>query len=55
MRIGLAIMIPAVMTLTVAGSSLAGTATPVAATHISRVNLLADGSGSSTSGIMYHW
>jgi hypothetical protein len=54
MRIGLAIVIPAVLTLTVAGSTLAGTAAPAAAAHISTAHLLADGSGSAVSGVYYH-
>jgi hypothetical protein len=41
MRIGRAIIIPAILTLGVAGSSLAVTATPMAAAHTSNVHVVA--------------
>jgi hypothetical protein len=43
MRIGRAVIIPAILTLGVAGSSLAATAIPVAAAHVSNVHVLASG------------
>jgi hypothetical protein len=44
MRIGRAILIPAILTLSVAGSTLAATATPAAAgPHVSNVHVLAQG------------
>jgi hypothetical protein len=41
MRIGRAIIIPAILTLGVAGASLAVTATPMAAAHTSTVHVVA--------------
>ncbi len=54
MRIGLAIIIPAVVTLTVAGSSLAGTAALPSAAHIGTAHLLAQGAAPVVSGVYYH-
>jgi len=43
MRIGRAIVIPAILTLGVAGSALVGTATTTAAVHASNVHVVAQG------------
>lgn len=53
MRIGRVIVIPAILMLGVAGSSLAGTATPAAAVHMSNIHVLAQGPGGSPD-IMCH-
>jgi hypothetical protein len=53
MRIGRAIIIPAILTLGVAGWSLASTAAPVAAVHMSNVHVVAL-STSPDSGIYLH-
>jgi hypothetical protein len=55
MRIGRAIVIPALFTLAMAGYSLAGTAAPAAAAaHISSVHVLATGAAPALSGVFYH-
>lgn len=54
MRIGRVIIFPAVLMLTVAGSSLAVTAAPATAMHVSNVHLLAQGPAQTESGIFYH-
>jgi hypothetical protein len=54
MRIGRALIIPAALTLAVAGLSLAGTAGPAAAVHTSNIHVLAQGSASTVSGVYYH-
>jgi hypothetical protein len=53
MRIGRAILFPAVLTLTVAGFSLAGAPAPAAAVHISSVHVVAEGAAPVRSGIYY--
>jgi hypothetical protein len=54
MRIGRAILIPAILTLGVAGSTVAAIATPVAAApHASHVHVLAQGN-LPVPGVYYH-
>jgi hypothetical protein len=50
MRIGRAIVIPVILTLGAAGASLAGTATPVAAVHVTDIHVVAQ----SLSGTVYY-
>jgi hypothetical protein len=54
MRIGRVIVFPAVLMLTVAGSSLVVTAAPATAMHVSNVHLVAQGSAQTEAGIFYH-
>lgn len=55
MRIGRAIIIPAIVTLGVTGSILIGPATSIVATgHAPAAHVLADNSGSSGPDLFYH-
>ena len=54
MRVGRAIVLPAALMLAVAGSTLAATAAPAAAGHISSSQVVAQGPGAVTSGVFYH-
>jgi hypothetical protein len=53
MRIGRAIVIPVILTLGVAGASLAGTAASATAAHVSDVHVVAAG-GHTNSGTLCH-
>jgi hypothetical protein len=53
MRIGRAFIIPAIVAIGVAGSSLVITATPAAAAHVSNVHVVALASVSNC-GVYYH-
>jgi hypothetical protein len=53
MRIGRAIVIPVMLTLGVAGASLAGSAAPAAAAQLSNVHVVAVGSIAKT-GVLCH-
>jgi hypothetical protein len=54
MRIGRVIIIPTILALTVAGSTLAASATPAAAAHMNNIHLLAQAPASVVSGMYYH-
>ena len=53
MRTGRAIIIPAILTLGVLGSTVVGTAMPVAAGHVVHVKVLAQGQHGGTN-VYYH-
>jgi hypothetical protein len=53
MRIGRAIVIPAILALGVAGWTLASAAAPVAAAHVSTVHVVAQGT-TSDNGVYFH-
>jgi hypothetical protein len=53
MRIGRAIVIPAIVALGVAGSALASTAVPATAGHVTNVKVLAQGAVSGPD-VYYH-
>jgi hypothetical protein len=54
MRIGRVIVIPAILALAVAGSTLAGSAAPAAATHLNNIHLLAQAPAPAVTGLYYH-
>jgi hypothetical protein len=53
MRIGRAIIIPAILALSVAGSAMVGSAMPSAAGHLANVHVVAQGAV-MTPSIYYH-
>jgi hypothetical protein len=54
MRIGRVILIPAILALAVAGSTLGAAAAPPAAGHLNNIHLLAQAPAPAVSGMYYH-